>query len=134
MKEKIERALERTTDTKECLIGAGVVSRTGELFVKSFGSAKAIVVADKNTWAVAGKDVQASLDAAGVVSYEPYIFTDDHFYAEWKFIEALETHLSGLTDAIAVAVGSGVINDTAKLVSGRLGRKYMCVGFILRKN
>ena len=128
MKSKIERALERTSDTKECLIGAGVVSRTGELFVKSFGSAKAIVVADKNTWAVAGKDVQASLDAAGVVNYEPYIFTDDHFYAEWKFIEALEAHLSGLTDAIAVAVGSGVINDTVKLVSGRLGRKYMCVG------
>lgn len=128
MKNKIERALERTTDTKECLIGAGVVSRTSELFVKSFGSAKAIVVADKNTWAVAGKDVQASLDAAGVVSYEPYIFTDDHFYAEWKFIEALEDHLSGLADAIAVAVGSGVINDIAKLVSGRLGRKYMCVG------
>lgn len=128
MKSKIERALERTTDTKECLIGARVVSRTGELFVKSFGSAKAVVVADKNTWVVAGKDVQASLDAAGVVSYEPYIFTDDHFYAEWKFIEALEDHLSGLADAIAVAVGSGVINDIAKLVSGRLGRKYMCVG------
>lgn len=56
MKEKIERALERTTDTKECLIGAGVVSRSAELFVKSFGAAaKAVVIADTNTWAEAGQ-------------------------------------------------------------------------------
>lgn len=129
MKEKIERALERTTDTKECLIGAGVVSRSAELFVKSFGAAaKAVVIADTNTWAVAGQQVQASLDAAGVASYEPYIFADEHFYAEWKFVEQLKAHLEGLEDAIAIAVGSGVINDLTKYVSGVLGRKYMCVG------
>lgn len=127
MKTKIERALERTTDTKECLLGAGVVKRSAELFRKSFGDAKAIVIADRNTWEVAGKEVQASLDTAGVPSFEPYIFTEEHFYAEWRFVEMLRAKLEGL-DTIAIAVGSGVINDLTKYVSGTLGRRYMCVG------
>ena len=36
MSTKVQRALERTTDTKDLLIGAGVVSRTGEMFAKLF--------------------------------------------------------------------------------------------------
>ena len=32
------------------------------------------------------------------------------------------------TDAIPVAVGSGVINDLTKLTAHRCGRRYMCVG------
>ena len=64
---------------------------------------------------------------AGVVSERPYIFPAEDFYAEWQHIEALKSYLEGL-DAVAVAVGSGVINDTVKLVSHMLGRRYMCVG------
>ncbi len=126
-KSKIERALERTTDTKECLLGAGALNRSAEFFKKSFPGAVAIVVADKNTWAVAGRQVQEILESGGVDTCEPYIFDDKHFYAEWKFVEMLREHLAGV-DAVAVAVGSGVINDLVKYVSGCLGRKYMCVG------
>ena len=57
MSNKVQRALERTTDTKDLLIGAGVVSRTGEMFAKLFPGCKAIIVADLNTWEVAGKAV-----------------------------------------------------------------------------
>ena len=32
------------------------------------------------------------------------------------------------TEAIAIAVGSGVMNDTTKYVSHLISRKYMCVG------
>lgn len=128
MKTKIECALERTTDTKECLLGSGVTSRCAELFKKSFGpDAVAIVIADRNTWEVAGVQVQAVLESEGVKTFPPYIFTDEHFYAEWSFVEKLKAHLDGI-DAIAIAVGSGVINDLTKYVSGVLGRKYMCVG------
>ena len=125
---KIERALERTTDTKECIIGAGVVSRTAEVFLKSFPGKKAVIVADDNTWRVAAGAVDASLNQAGVEQYKPFIFSDEHFYAEWKFVEQLKAYLEPLGDAIAIAVGSGVINDLTKFVSGEIGRKYMCVG------
>ena len=124
---KIERALERTTDTKDLFLGAGVVSRTGEMFAKLFPSQRAIIVADLNTWEVAGKAVFASLEAMGIEQEEPHIFTDEEFYAEWKHIESLKARLEKC-DAVAIAVGSGVLNDLTKYTSHLLGRKYMCVG------
>ena len=57
---KIESALQRTTDTKDLIIGAGVVSRTAEMFTRLFPGQKAVIVADRNTWEVAGKAVPES--------------------------------------------------------------------------
>ncbi|MBO7220407.1 MAG: sn-glycerol-1-phosphate dehydrogenase [Alistipes sp.] len=124
---KVESALLRTTDTKDLIIGAGVVARTAEMFAKLFPAQKAIIVADLNTWEVAGKAVFASLEEAGIPQEKPFIFTDEELYAEWKHVEKLEAHLKTL-DAVAIAVGSGVMNDLTKYVSHLLGRKYMCVG------
>lgn len=124
---KVESALQRTTDTKDLIIGKGVVVRTAEMFAKLFPTNKAIVVADNNTWEVAGKTVYESLKAAGIEQDEPFIFTDPELYAEWSYVEQLTARLEK-TEAIAIAVGSGVINDITKYVSGSLSRKYMCVG------
>lgn len=124
---KIEEALKRTRDTKKCIIGKGVVSRTAEMFKDLFPGKKAIIVADTNTWAVAGKDVQASLDKAGVKSDPAFIYDEPDLYAAIEFVNQLKAHLEK-TDAIAIAVGSGVINDMTKYTSSMLGRKYMCVG------
>ena len=125
--DKIEQALQRARDTKSLIIGRGVVCRTSEMFVSLFPGQNAVVVADENTWEVAGRNAQASLDEAGVVTEKPYIFPAEDFYAEWQHIESLKSYLETV-DAVAVAVGSGVINDTVKLVSHMLGRRYMCVG------
>lgn len=124
---KIERALQRTTDTKDLFIGSGVVARTAEMFLKLFPGKKAIIIADTNTWEVAGKAVLQSLEAASVPYEQSFIFDDPDLYAEWKFVKQLKAKLEPL-DVIAVAVGSGVINDLTKYVSHLLGRKYMCVG------
>ena len=124
---KIERALQRTTDTKDLVIGPGVVAQTASMFKKLFPGQTAIIIADTNTWEVAGKAVLQSLEDARVPHEKPFIFDDPDLYAEWKFVEQLKAHLSGL-DVIAIAVGSGVINDLTKYTSHVLGRKYMCVG------
>lgn len=124
---KIEKALERARDTKALIIGSGVVCRTAEMFAQLFPGQKAVVVADENTWEVAGKDVQESLDKAAIESLEAYVFGREDFYAEWKHVEVLKAFLEN-TDAVAIAVGAGVINDIVKYVSGLLGRRYICVG------
>lgn len=124
---KVESALQRTTDTKDLIIGAGVVSHTAEMFAKLFPQQTAIIIADLNTWEVAGKAVFASLEAAGIPQEKPFIFTDKELYAEWQHVEKIHEHLKNL-DAIAIAVGSGVMNDMTKYASHLLGRKYMCVG------
>lgn len=123
----IEQAISRASDTKAAVIGKGAISKTPEMFRKLFGDKKAIVVADVNTYAVVGKNVMTELSYAGIETVSPYIFTDPDLYAEWGFLTSLEQHLAGI-DAIAVAVGSGVINDLTKLASHRLGRRYMIVG------
>lgn len=124
---KIEMALDRARDTKALIIGNGVVCRTAEMFSQLFPGRKAVIVADDNTWEVAGKDAQKSLDDAGIESFDAYIFSSEDFYAEWKHVEVLKVFLENI-DAVAIAVGSGVINDTVKYVSSLLGRRYMCVG------
>ena len=124
---KIERALQRTTDTKDLIIGPGVVSRTAGMFQKLFPGKTAIIIADTNTWRVAGEAVLQSLEDAGVPHVDSFVFDDPDLYAEWKFVEQLKAHLAPI-DVIAIAVGSGVINDLTKYTSHILGRKYMCVG------
>ncbi|MDD6365164.1 MAG: sn-glycerol-1-phosphate dehydrogenase [Bacteroidales bacterium] len=125
--DKITRALERTTDTRYCILGAGVVSRSGEVFARTFPGKKAVIVADTRTWKVAGEKVEQSLNEEGIEQESPYIFDDPDFYAEWKYVERLDSYLRN-RDLICIAVGSGVINDLVKYVSGSLGRQYMCVG------
>lgn len=123
----IEEAISRARDTKGLIIGENATERTGEMFRNLFGNARAIIVADTNTYKAAGTKVQAALTASGVETEEPFIFDDPDLFAEWSYLTRLENHLAGL-DAFAVAVGSGVINDLTKLASEHLGRRYMIVG------
>ena len=122
----VARALAAATDTAAMEIGIDILDRVPSMFKEQFPEKRAIIVADENTWRVAGEAVYAHLQAAGVECDEPYIFTDPHLHAEWTFIEMLDERLSS-TDAIAVAVGSGTINDLCKLCSYHQSRPYMCV-------
>ena len=46
---KVESALQRTTDTKALVIGVGTLPRTAEMFNELFPGCRAVVVADTNT-------------------------------------------------------------------------------------
>ena len=122
----VARALAAATDTAAMEIGTDILARVPSMFKEQFPEKRAIIVADENTWRVAGEAVYAHLQAAGVECDEPYIFTDPHLHAEWTFIEMLDARLAS-TEAIAVAVGSGTINDLCKLCSYHQSRPYMCV-------
>lgn len=114
-------------DTKVCEIGLGAILKTADVFKQLFPGRSATVVADSNTLEAAGRDTLKVLEEGGVQCAETFIFTDGDLYAEWSFLTRLEEFLSR-TDSIAVAVGSGVINDLCKLSSHHLGRPYMAVG------
>lgn len=127
MTELIDKALEDSTDTKAIISGRAVLDRTGTLFKQLFGDAACILVADDNTWGVAGEPVKASLEAAGVTLVEPYVFPGTPtLYAGYENVEKLRDHLSGV-DAIACSIASGTLNDITKLASGELGRGYINV-------
>ena len=124
---RVEKALARATETRALLIGSGVLPRVAELFNQQFPDARAVIIADPNTWQAAGATVEESLRQAGIPQEKPFIISSPDLYAEWRFIEQLENFLK-TTDAIPVAVGSGTINDLTKLASHRTGRRYLCVG------
>ena len=87
---KVESALQRTTDTKALVIGVGTLPRTAEMFNELFPGCRAVVVADTNTWRVAGGEVHRILADAGIGQDEPHVFADPKLYAEWSFIEELD--------------------------------------------
>ncbi|MGO1509705.1 MAG: sn-glycerol-1-phosphate dehydrogenase [Actinomycetaceae bacterium] len=123
----ITTALKTASDTKAIVHGRGVVGETGRLFAEQFGGRRGIVVADGNTWALAGEAVTESLRAAGVELEEPYVLPGTPtLYAGYENVELVREHLRG-SDAVACSIGSGTLNDIVKLASGELERPYMNV-------
>ncbi|MDN5962979.1 MAG: sn-glycerol-1-phosphate dehydrogenase [Actinomyces sp.] len=123
----IQTALADADDTRSVVMGYDVLAETGRVFRDRFGDAHAIVVADGNTWEVAGDAVTASLREAGVVLEEPYVFPGHPtLYASYENAVVLRDHLAGV-NAIACSIGSGSLNDLTKRASDELGRRYMNV-------
>ncbi len=132
MNEMIVQALKLTTDTKACDIGPGAVERTAEMFRSLFPSASdAFVVADPNTWRVAGEKVKAMLESSGVACTVYMLGADGKpFHAEYRLVtELVEAYRAKApAGAVPVAVGSGTVNDLVKRSSEELGLRYMVVG------
>jgi glycerol-1-phosphate dehydrogenase [NAD(P)+] len=123
----MERGLALATDTRHLSIAPRARFEAGEVFARLFGQEAAVVVADLNTWEAAGRDVHDALKSAGQAVREPFVFEERKPAADWAHAVQLQSALEPL-DAVALAVGSGTINDLTKLVSGRLQRPYLCVG------
>ena len=125
MPELIAEALRNAVDTKLFWIGDDMLSKAPAMFKTLFPGERACMVADRNTLSAAGREVYSSLRAAGVELVQPYIFNEPPC-ASIEAAETVREYLSG-NKAVAVAVGSGSINDICKLASFLMGRKYMCV-------
>ena len=123
--ERIAAALKVATDTKAFELGQGILGRVPVLFKEYFPGREAIVVADKNTWRVAGAEVFEALQAAGV-KVQKFLCEEDEFHADWDHIETLDRVLDS-SGAIAVSVGSGTINDLCKLCSHHHQQSYLTV-------
>src|SRR3954467_3882795 len=101
----IRRALSAARETRQLVIGSGILSETPKVFVEQFGNRRAVLVADSNTWRAAGEQVQRAFANANRASLAPFIFTDPALYAEHQYAEQLQSALAS-HDAIPVAVGS----------------------------
>lgn len=124
-KEYLDKCLALATDTKVFEMGSDILDRVPEVFSQQFPGKGAIVIADKNTWKVAGETVADALTKAGIQT-DTFIIPKDKFHAEWEFVEMVESEIKS-SGKIAVAVGSGVINDLCKLASHHLKQSYVCV-------
>lgn len=119
-------ALSSARETRALHVGAGTLREVAAVFRAHFPGSAAVLVADQNTFAVAGAAVEAALRASGLTVLEPFVYRDPDLYAEFAFVEQLEAALRPHS-AIPIAVGAGTINDLVKLAAHQTGRAYMCV-------
>jgi glycerol-1-phosphate dehydrogenase [NAD(P)+] len=123
----IRQVLKDVKETKQIELGTGVMAKISGMFAEYFPGHKAIIIADENTFAAAGRQVQDLLSAAGLSCGDPIVYPGSPMlYANFDNVLRLEETLRPM-DAIPVAVGSGTVNDLTKLASHRLGRRYLVV-------
>lgn len=124
---RLNKALMYCDDTKAVVVGEKTLGAVGGFFKNLFNDSKAVVVADKTTFEIAGRQVVNELAASGIEVETPFIYDVPHMHAEMSLVDALKPRLAA-TDAIAVAVGSGTINDLSKYASSLVERPYMVCG------
>ena len=124
---RIRKALRRAPDTREFVIGTGVLSGLPSLCAAHFPGARMLVVADTNTYRAAGERAVRSLRAARIPLVEPLIFPGRPMLSpDYVHVERLRDRLME-TDAVAAAVGSGTVNDLVKRASFEAERGYLIV-------
>ncbi len=113
--------------TRFCLIGENLLPQIPDLIRKTWpqDNLPLRLVADGNTWRVAGERLQAILAESGLSVDTPFLFpAEPPFHAEYPLVEALRGPLAGHRP---VAVGAGTINDLVKRCTFELGLDgYLC--------
>lgn len=113
--------------TKLCLIGDDTIREIPRIIRETWPNSDMPVriIADGNTWKVAGERLQNLISAAGIPIDEPFIFpAEPPFHAEYSLVERLREPLTGHRP---VAVGSGTINDLVKRTTFELRIDgYLC--------
>lgn len=122
----VQRALAGASTTRQIVIRAGALAETGRLAREMFPGRTAVIVADGNTFRVAGEWVQASLRDAAVPIAEPIVFpAEPTLRPDVSNVATILTHLG--PDTVPVAVGSGTINDLTKRAAHEAGLPYLVV-------
>src|SRR5690606_5929190 len=124
MSTKVEAALKAASETKDLLMESNILDKVPDLFRTYFGNRKAVIIADKTTYAVAARHVSELLEVNGIAQEPAYTSHHPDLYAEYSYVEQLSASLA-THQATPIAVGSVTINDWTKLAAHHTGRGYM---------
>ena len=106
------------------VIEKGAVKRLPE-FLAAIGCKKPFLLSGHDTFAAAGEAVTAVLDGA-LIPYGKYVFPKSPVRPTEFTVGSAVMHFDYSCDCI-VGIGSGVINDTGKLLARATGRDYIIV-------
>lgn len=109
---------------EHCVVEKGAVARVPE-FAKLYGATHVFIVADVNTYPLAGETVTKALESNGI-AVSQYVFPQEHVEPDEQAVGALALHYDASCDMI-VAIGSGVINDISKILANQTKNPYMIV-------
>lgn len=103
---------------------AGAINEIPET-VRSFSAKKPFVLCDVNTYRVAGEKVCANLKADGI-DYSLYILPEEKPAPDERTVGSAIMHFNAGCDMV-IAVGSGVVNDTGKILAATAKLPYCIV-------
>ena len=109
---------------KRLSIGKGAINEL-PAYLEAIGSRKPFLLSGQKTFEAAGEQVCRVLASAGI-PYSKYVFPKSPVKPTEFTVGSAVMHFDYSCDSI-VGVGSGVINDTAKLLARATGREYIAV-------
>ena len=113
------------TSVKEVIIEAGAIRRLPEILAR-YGVRRPFLLADVNTWKAAGEHVLAVLADAQIGSSR-YVFESGELEPDEHTVGSAVMHMDYSCDGV-IAIGSGVINDTGKILASMTKTPYVIVG------
>lgn len=113
-----------TPGVKKVIIEKNAISRLPEM-LKEIGASRPFILSGHDTFAAAGDQVCSALDAAGY-AYLKYVFPVSPVRPTEYTVGSALMHFDYSCDCI-IGIGSGVINDTGKMLARATGLKYIIV-------
>ncbi|MCF3932427.1 sn-glycerol-1-phosphate dehydrogenase [Acuticoccus sp. M5D2P5] len=117
-------AVERSDAIAEIAVGNAILADAPAVLRRHFGDGPAMVVADENTFAAAGKAVVERLEAAGVDVATHILPARPR---PKPTVELGRSIADALGDRTPISVGSGVLNDVTKYAAHSRDRAYLCI-------
>ena len=114
-----------TIDMKAVIVGSNAIEELPRIMEEA-NYKKAFLVADKNTYEVAGKKVEDTFDEANI-AYSTYVYKEDGLIPDETAIGSLCMAYDDTCDII-IAIGAGTINDIVKFFSYKMKLSFYVVG------
>lgn len=108
----------------ECVIEKGAINKL-PLYIKKYNCKKAFLLADINTYKVAGNKIKRILSDNAILHSE-FIFAEGNIEPDERTVGAAVMHFDASSDII-IGIGSGVINDIGKILSKISNKPYIIV-------
>lgn len=109
---------------KEIITQNNAISIIPEIVTK-YGAKRPFILADKNTYSVAGEKVALALENANI-AYSKYVYDLDFVEPDERAVGSAFMHYDNKCDMI-IGVGSGVINDISKILANTTKNTYVIV-------
>ena len=106
------------------IVGRGAIGEIA-LLVARYGATRPYLIADRNTYQAAGKQVCKVLDAHNI-PYSLYVFSQETIHPNEEAVGSAAMHYDVSCDMV-IGIGSGVINDIGKLISKLTKTPYIIV-------
>ena len=112
------------TKIPKIIIENGAINKMSKL-ISEYGAKKVFVLADTNTFDVAGREVCEILNE-NAISFSSYVFNQERLEPDENTVGVAVMNFDYSCDLL-IAVGSGVINDVGKIVSATAKIPYFIV-------